>query len=174
MRAYCPSAEPIILSLILPTVSLRLSAHLFTMLLIVPVEFGMINTPERISWVRFILTAPTVFNATDKACRFSQYCTAAFTSEGNSPLRVSPCSMQNAEWKFQCLMFCYIYRNNRIDGMAFLSNAGSAFTHLVMRAFFTCGAYVWRFHQELILPPDVFLDVPSGLRPFCRMACGGS
>ena len=58
------SAEPIILSLILPTVSLRLSAHLFTMLLIVPVAIGMLNTPERISWVRLVLTAPTVFNAT--------------------------------------------------------------------------------------------------------------
>lgn len=54
----------------------------------------MSNTPERISWVRFILTAPTVFKATDNAWRFSPYCTVAFISDGNSPLRLSPCSIQ--------------------------------------------------------------------------------
>ena len=94
VSSKCPSAEPIILSLILATVSLRLSAHLFTMLLIVPVAIGMLNTPERISWVRLMLTAPTVFNATANAWRFSPYCTAAFTSEGKAPLRVSPYSIQ--------------------------------------------------------------------------------
>ena len=36
----------------------------FTMLLIVSVAIGMLNTSERISWVRLMLTAPTVFNAT--------------------------------------------------------------------------------------------------------------
>ena len=67
VSSKCPSAEPIILSLILPTVSFRLSAHLFTMLLIVPVAIGMLNTPERISWVRLMLTAPTVFSAAANA-----------------------------------------------------------------------------------------------------------
>ena len=38
-----------------------------TMLLIVPVAIGMLNTPERISWVRLMLTAPTVFSAAANA-----------------------------------------------------------------------------------------------------------
>jgi hypothetical protein len=37
-----------------------------SILLIVPVAIGMLNTPKRISWVRLMLTAPTVFNATAK------------------------------------------------------------------------------------------------------------
>ena len=81
-------------SLILSTVSVTRSAQRFTMLAMVPVEIGILNTPDRISWVRLMLTAPTVFKATASAWRFSPYCTVAFISDGNAPLRVSPCSIQ--------------------------------------------------------------------------------
>ena len=80
--------------LILFTVPDSASAQRFTMLLMVPVASGILNTPERISCVLFTLTAPTVFNATDNACRFSPYCTVALTSLGKFPFLVSPWSIQ--------------------------------------------------------------------------------
>ena len=37
----------------------------------------LLNTPPKISWMRFALTAPTVLNATTIALRLSPYCTDA-------------------------------------------------------------------------------------------------
>ena len=89
-----PRPESATLCFIRFTVSDTASAQRFTMLLTVPVASEMLNTQERISCVLFTLTAPTVFKATDNACRFSPYCTFALSSLGKFPFLVSPWSIQ--------------------------------------------------------------------------------
>ena len=51
---------------------------------------AIIILADIVYWYRPTLTAPTVFKATDNACRFSPYCTVAFTFVGNAPFLVSP------------------------------------------------------------------------------------
>lgn len=89
VSSKCPGPDSITFCFILFTVSDTALAQRFTMLLIVPVASGILKTPERISCVLLTLTAPTVFNATDNAWRFSPYCTVALTSVGKMPFLVS-------------------------------------------------------------------------------------
>lgn len=123
------------------TVSFKLSTHLFTMLLIVPVVIGILNTPERISWVRLMLTAPTVFRATADAWRVFTILYGCFYVRRESIPAGIP--VQHTDWKFQCLMLCYMNCNNRINYMAFFCNTGGAFTHRIVRA-----SFAWGWHMS--------------------------
>ena len=53
--------------LIISITGMILSAQRDTILLIVPVDMGILKPPPSISWVRFTLTAPIVFRDTASA-----------------------------------------------------------------------------------------------------------
>src|SRR5699024_10421509 len=57
--------------------------------------------------------------------------------------RTSTCvSMQHTNRDFQRLMLCHIYRDNGVNHMPLFGNTGSTFTHMIMRAAFTCSRHM--------------------------------
>lgn len=75
---------------IVSTASVNFWAHWHTMLSMVSGESGMSKTLPMISWIRSMLTAQIVFNATTNARSWYPYWILAFTSAGKAPCFESP------------------------------------------------------------------------------------
>ena len=88
VSSLCINGSLMSASLIYFTGSATFSAQSDTIDDIVPVLMGTPNTPLNISWVRLMLTMPTVFNETVSACMFDPYCIVLLIPSGKRPANI--------------------------------------------------------------------------------------